>query len=90
MSKYVKTILSQSIIEVIFIISFIDVTFGLLFNYFSIHAHRFIGKAYCFHKHIHKPDSSLSQYIYLIKEISFFLFTHVCADLFLNKTKCVK
>jgi len=26
----------------------------------------------------------------LIKEVAFFLFTQVCADLFLNKTKCVK
>jgi len=40
--------------------------------------------------HIHKPNSSLSQYIYLIKEVAFSLFTHVCDDLFLNKTKCVK
>jgi len=88
MSTYVKTILRQSIIVVIFIISFISGTF-LLFDDFSIHAHSFISKVYYFI--IHKHDSSLSQYIYLIKEVAFFfLFTHVCADLFLNKTKCVK
>jgi len=86
LSSYVKTILSQSIIEVIFIISFIGGTF-LLFDNFSIHAHSFISKAYYFI--IHKHDSSLSQYIYLIKEVAFFLFTHVCADLFINKTKCM-
>jgi len=86
MSAYVKTILSQSIIEVIFIISFIGGTF-LLFDDFSMHTHSFISKAYYFI--IHKHDSSLSQYIYLIK-VAFFLFTHVCDDLFLNKTKCVK
>jgi len=37
-----------------------------------------------------KPDSSLFQYIYLIKEFAFILFTHVCADLLLYKIKCVK
>jgi len=43
MSTYVKTILSQSIIEVTFIISFIGGTF-LLFDDMEIHAHSFISK----------------------------------------------
>jgi len=42
MSTCVKTILSQSIIEVIFIISFIGRTFDLLFDDFSIHAHNIL------------------------------------------------
>jgi len=52
MSTYVKTILSQSNIEVIFIISLIG---GHIFAvwWFSIHVHRFINKAYCFIIHIY-------------------------------------
>jgi len=41
MSSYVKTIVSQSFVEVMFIISFIGGTI-LLFYDFSIHAHGFI------------------------------------------------
>jgi len=54
---------------VTFIILFINVTFGLLFDDFSIHAHSFISKSFIIlvqkslliyhtHVHVHKTNSS--------------------------------
>jgi len=69
MSVYVKTILSQSIIDVTFIISFIGGTLVccLMISQY-IHTvlsvtQRFV-RASCFH-HTHITVSSLSQYLYI-------------------------
>jgi len=75
--------------EVIFIILFIDITFALLFDDFSIHIHSFISKQsfiilvqkslLFYHTHVYK---TISSFIW-IKEVAFISFTHVCADLLL-------
>jgi len=64
LSLYVKTII-QSIMEVIILL--IDVTFGLLFDDFSIHAYSFISKqsfiilvqksSLFYHTHVHKTNT---------------------------------
>jgi len=70
--------------EVTFIVLFIDVTFGLLFDDFLIHPHSFISKQsfiilvqknlLFYHTHVHKTNSSL---IWQRKLLSFYSHMYV-------------